>query len=85
MDYDHNEIPGRMQRMDAATLCIPTMKPGERLVLDAPSINTRCCIIADAVVPEYRLSGKERSCTGHWAKRWDAAYYGAEMALKGDG
>ena len=46
MDYDHDEIPGRMQRMDAATLRIPTMKPGERLEFGQPNFNTRCTIIA---------------------------------------
>ena len=68
-----------------AHMRIPLLKPGERLEkVGPPGINKRCTIIADAVVPEYRLAEKERSCTGHWAKRWSAAYAAAEMALKGD-
>jgi hypothetical protein len=41
------------------------------------------CEIADAIVPEYRLSGKSHSCSGQIGKRWSAAYSAAELALKG--
>lgn len=43
----------------------------------------RCTEIADKVVPEYR-GGKPRCCTGHIAKRWQAAWDGACVALGGD-
>lgn len=39
----------------------------------------RYAAIADQVVPEYR-GGRLYSCTGHYAKRWGAAYDGARIA-----
>lgn len=45
--------------------------------------NDRYAAIADQVVPEYR-GDRVYSCTGHCAKRWNAAYDGARIALGGD-
>lgn len=48
---------------------------------------TRCTEIADQVVPEYRREhsgGRYYSCTGHTAKRWQAAWDGACVALGRD-
>jgi hypothetical protein len=53
----------------------------------APStdaIATRCTLIADQVVPEYRGGERSYSCTGRVAKRWQAAWDGACVALGGD-
>lgn len=47
----------------------------------------RCLEIADRVVPEYRREQPGRanySCTGVYAKRWQAAWDGACIALGGD-
>lgn len=44
-----------------------------------------CCTqIADAVVPEYRGGKKSYACTGLVAKRWQAAWDGACLALGHD-
>lgn len=51
--------------------------------LEDSILTGRCSKIADQVVPEYR-GGKPRSCTGHYAKRWQAAWDGACVALGGD-
>lgn len=37
--------------------------------------------IADQVEPGFRITA-QRSCTGHYAKRWQAAYDGARIALE---
>ena len=39
-------------------------------------------VIADQVIPEYRAVGKSYPCHGHVAKRWQAAYDGALLALR---
>lgn len=44
-------------------------------------ITARCTQIADAVVPEYRDGKRSYSCTGLVAKRWQAAWDGACIAL----
>jgi hypothetical protein len=44
-------------------------------------IAARCTQIADAVVPQYRAEGKSYSCAGGVAKRWQAAWDGAAVAL----
>ncbi|MEG3175862.1 hypothetical protein U1872_06440 [Sphingomonas sp. RB3P16] len=49
----------------------------------------RCTEIADQVEPKYRtyddkLHQPGYSCTGHTAKRWQAAWDGACIALGGD-
>ena len=44
-------------------------------------LNRRCTQIADRVVPEYRAGRKSYSCTGGVAKRWQAAWDGACIAL----
>jgi hypothetical protein len=44
-------------------------------------ITARCTQIADAVVPEYRNGKRSYSCTGRVAKRWQAAWDGACIAL----
>ena len=36
--------------------------------------------IADRIVPEYRNGPRSYCCTGHTAKRWNAAYLAAEAA-----
>ena len=41
----------------------------------------RCTQIADAIVPMYRDGKKSYSCTGVVAKRWQAAWDGACVAL----
>lgn len=48
------------------------------------SIEERCTAIADQVVPQYRKMGQKHSCSGHWAKRWQAAWDAACVALGGD-
>ena len=45
-------------------------------------LEARCTAIADAAVPKYR-DGKARSCTGHYARQWQAAWDGACLALGG--
>jgi hypothetical protein len=40
-----------------------------------------CTTIADRVVPEYRSEKRTYSCSGHTAKRWQAAWDAAHMAL----
>lgn len=47
-------------------------------------LTRRCVEIADQVVPEYRNGKRPASCTGHHAKRWQAAWDGACVALGGD-
>ena len=47
----------------------------------AEQINRRCVDIADQVVPEYRGRIPAPSCTGIYAKRWQAAYDGARIAI----
>jgi ribulose kinase len=47
-------------------------------------IAARCTQIADKVVPEYRGSERGYSCTGSVAKRWQAAWDGACVALGHD-
>lgn len=54
----------------------PTLRRGHLPV----SIAERCTQIADAVVPTYRGPGPY-SCTGAIAKRWQAAWDGACIAL----
>ena len=47
----------------------------------------RCTEIADRVVPQYRDDNQRQpgySCTSHTAKRWQAAWDGAMVALGGD-
>lgn len=45
------------------------------------TLNTRCTQIADMVVPEYRAGRKSYSCIGSVAKRWQAAWDSACIAL----
>ena len=49
--------------------------------MTAEALRRHCLAIADQVEPEYR-NGKPRSCTGHYATRWKAAYSAAEFAFK---
>jgi hypothetical protein len=46
-------------------------------------ISGRCAQIADTVVPSYRAGKKNYSCAGLVAKRWQAAWDGAWVALGG--
>lgn len=48
------------------------------------AISDRCTQIADEVVPEYRGGKHGYSCTGTVAKRWQAAWDGAYIALGRD-
>lgn len=50
----------------------------------ADKITERCTQIADRIVPEYRRGEKSYSCTGVVAKRWQAAWDGACVALGHD-
>lgn len=45
------------------------------------TLDERCTEIADRVVPQYRKMDLTYSCTGHWAKRWQAAWDAACVAL----
>lgn len=48
------------------------------------TIEARCTQIADTIVPEYRGGKKSYGCTGVVAKRWQAAWDGACLALGHD-
>ncbi len=48
------------------------------------AVATRCTEIADTVVPEYRSGSSHPSCTSPTAKRWQAAWDGACVALGRD-
>lgn len=48
-----------------------------------PPLTEICTVVADAVVPRYRQNPPP-SCTGHHAKRWQAAWDGACLALGGN-
>ena len=48
------------------------------------ALDKRCVEIADAVVPQYRSGERSYSCTGGMAKRWQAAFEGACLALGHD-
>lgn len=43
-------------------------------------IEKHCVEVADRVEPGFRVTG-QRSCTGHYAKRWQAAYDAALLVL----
>lgn len=42
-------------------------------------LRKRCIEIADKVVPSFR--GQKKSCMSRSAKRWNAAYHAAEIAM----
>lgn len=48
------------------------------------AVTDRCTQIADVVVPEYRGGRRSYGCTGGVAKRWQAAWDGACLALGHD-
>jgi hypothetical protein len=48
------------------------------------AIADRCTLIADKVVPKYRAAGGNYGCTGIMAKRWQAAWDAACIALGHD-
>ena len=48
------------------------------------ALDKRCVEIADTVVPQYRSDKRSYSCTGGMAKRWQAAFEGACIALGRD-
>ena len=53
----------------------------------ADDITQRCLLIADQVVPQYRNDNQRQpgySCTGIYAKRWQAAWDAACIALGGN-
>lgn len=51
----------------------------------AAALPFRCTEIADQAVPEYRAADARHSgCTSHTAKRWQAAWDAACIALGGD-
>lgn len=47
-----------------------------------PAIDRSCVEIADRVVPDFR--GKRKSCTSQAARKWQAAYDAAKIALVGE-
>lgn len=47
-------------------------------------LEQRCTAIADQAVPAYRNGDRSYDCTGHTAKRWQAAWDGACIALGGN-
>ena len=49
--------------------------------MHSTQIAARCTQIADEAVPEYRGGARSYSCTGVVAKRWQAAWDGACIAL----
>lgn len=51
---------------------------------DAKGLDRLCTIIADQAVPAYRSGKPFYSCTGYIAKRWQAAWHGACIALGGN-
>lgn len=53
-------------------------------ILTAIEIAERCGRIADEVVPAYRDGKCRYGCTGTVAKRWQAAWDGACVALGHD-
>ena len=60
-----------------------TEMPGDRI----ESLPDACTRIADQVVPQYRDDNQRQpgySCTGIYAKRWQAAWDAACIALGGD-
>jgi hypothetical protein len=61
---------GAIERAVTFPLCVPTL-------------TARCTEIADQVVARYKQAPYP-SCTGHAAKRWQAAWDGACIALGGD-
>jgi len=48
------------------------------------TIAERCTQIANTLVPEYLTGKRDYSCTGSVAKRWQAAWDGACVALGGE-
>jgi hypothetical protein len=64
-------------------VAVATDVPGDRF----QSTEDRCTEIADQVVPQYRDDNQRQpgySCTGIYAKRWQAAWDAACIALGGD-
>lgn len=60
-----------------------------RLILGVPAgdpkaLDQRCTEIADKAVPAYRSGERHYACTGHIARKWEAAWNGACIALGGD-
>ena len=74
---------GALRDLDIAFAIATGRSERANAMLQEDFIGGRCAEIADQVVPEYR-GGKPRSCTGHYAKRWQAAWDGACVALGGD-
>lgn len=59
---------------------------GDQDIRNSP-LAKQCTEIADRVVPQYRDENQRQpgySCTGIYAKRWQAAWDGACVALGGD-
>lgn len=65
---------------------VAVLLPGEAWIKPADDDRaTRCTEIADQVVPEYRAdNARHTGCGTHTAKRWQAAWDGACIALGGD-
>ncbi len=52
----------------------------------ADEAEQRACAIADKIVPAYRTGPRSYSCSGHIAKKWEAAFEGAfAVAAQGSG
>ena len=54
------------------------------ITLDTIGRLCRCSEIADKIVPQYRNGQRSYSCRGTIAKRWQAAWDAAYLALGGD-
>lgn len=54
----------------------------QEAVRGGKSISERAQELANQIVPEYQ--GKRHDFDGHYAKRWDAAYEAAFLALGGE-
>jgi hypothetical protein len=68
----------------AGGLLLQCVRTGGHVTTRSPTSNAitkRCTQIADTVVPEYRAGKRSYSCTGRVAKRWQAAWDGACIAL----
>ena len=57
---------------------------GGALVMAWSKAEERCTEIADSVVPEYRNGKRTYSCTGATAKKWQAAWEAAHLAITGE-
>jgi hypothetical protein len=69
-------------RADTIADCLGLVLKAEPIEHEQAIANL-CTGIADKVEPDYR-TGAPRSCTGYIARRWQAAWDGACLAIGGD-